>query len=251
MSNDLPMMQPLSSSRENQGSRYSTPSKTYQNSNDSRNSRGEANVIVIFDVEGVLVDGEFLPELARVVGKQREVTEITLKGIRGEIEWQEGLRQRMGLLRGVTYEQCVSVANRLPLMNGALEMAEELKSMGCVMVGVSGGFSLVTDRVKEELGLDHVFSNQLVFHDRRLIGYGLLVNANKTQIMTTAFGRMLDTSRKVAVVDGANDLELFSIADLKIAFNAQNIVKKRADISIEEKDLRLVTESVRELTFSR
>lgn len=201
--------------------------------------------IVIFDVEGVLVDGEFLPELAKVVGKEREVTEITLKGIRGEIVWQEGLRQRMELLRGVAYEQCVAVANRLPLMKGALEMARELKEMECVMVGVSGGFSLLTNRVKEELGLDHVFSNELVFHDRRLIGYGLLVNANKTQIMTTAFGSMLDTSKKVAVVDGANDLELFNIADLKVAFNAQDVVRKRADVSIPERDLRLVTALVR------
>ncbi len=204
-------------------------------------------MIVIFDVEGVLVDGEFLPELAKTVGKEREVTEITLKGIRGEIVWQEGLRQRMELLRGVTYEQCVAVANRLPLMKGALEMAEELKRIGCVMVGVSGGFSLLTNRVKEELGLDHVFSNQLVFHDRRLIGYGLLVNANKTQIMTTAFGSMLDTSKKVAVVDGANDLELFNIADLKVAFNAQKVVTKRADVTVAEKDLRAIPELVREM----
>ncbi len=203
--------------------------------------------IVIFDVEGVLVDGEFLPELAKVVGKEREVTEITLKGIRGEIVWQEGLRQRMELLRGVAYEQCVAVANRLPLMKGALEMARELKEMECVMVGVSGGFSLLTNRVKEELGLDHVFSNQLVFHDRRLIGYGLLVNANKTQIMTTAFGGMLDTSKKVAVVDGANDLELFNIADLKVAFNAQRVVTKRADVTVPEKDLRAIPELVREM----
>lgn len=204
-------------------------------------------MIVIFDVEGVLVDGEFLPELAKLVGKHMEVTEITLRGIRGEIEWQEGLRQRMELLKGVDYGQCVAVANRLPLMKGAREMATELKKMGCIMVGVSGGFSLLTNRVKEELGLDHVFSNQLVFHDRKLIGYGLLVNANKTQIITTAFGGMLDSSKKVAVVDGANDLELFNIADLKVAFNAQPLVRKRADLSIEEKDLRLIIGQVRRM----
>ncbi|SRR5712691_12246070 len=208
---------------------------------------GRFGLIVIFDVEGVLVDGEFLPELARVVGKQREVTEITLRGIRGDIEWQEGLRQRMELLKGVDYEECVAVANRLPLMKGALEMSAELKKMDCIMVGVSGGFSLLTDRVKEELNLDQVFSNQLVFHERRLIGYGLLVNANKTQIMKTAFGSMLDTRKKVAVVDGANDLELFNIADLKVAFNAQRVVVERADVSVSKKDLRAIPELVRKL----
>src|SRR5207253_10903590 len=87
----------------------------------------------------------------------------------------------------------------------------------------------------------------LVFHDKKLIGYGLLVNANKTQIITTAFGSMLDTRKKVAVVDGANDLELFNIADLKVAFNAQRVVVDRADISITKKDLRALPDLLTKL----
>ena len=195
-------------------------------------------MIVIFDVEGVLVDGEFLPELAKLVGKEKEVGEITLKGIRGEIDWEEGLRERVELVRGVSYEDCVSVSNSLPLMKGASEMAKELKREGCLMVGVSGGFSLLARRVKESLGLDHVFSNELDFHDGKLIGYGLLVNANKTTILNTAFGEMLNSGKKVAVVDGANDVDLFGLADLKVAFNAQRAVKDKADVRIDEKDLR-------------
>ena len=195
-------------------------------------------MIVIFDVEGVLVDGEFLPELAKLVGKEKEVGEITLKGIRGEIDWEEGLRERVELVRGVSYEDCVSVSNSLPLMKGASEMAKELKRAGCLMVGVSGGFSLLARRVKESLGLDHVFSNELVFHDGKLIGYGLLVNANKATILNTAFGEMLNSGKKVAVVDGANDVDLFGLADLKVAFNAQRAVKDKADVRIDEKDLR-------------
>jgi phosphoserine phosphatase len=201
-------------------------------------------LIAIFDVEGVLVDGEFLPELAKLVGKEREVAEITLKGIRGELVWEEGLRIRMGLLRGISYEDCFHVANSIPLMKGAREMTRELRRAGFLVVGVSGGFSLLAERVKSELGLDHIFSNQLVFHEGRLIGYGLLVNANKAQILGTAFGEMLASSRKAAVVDGANDLDLFGLADLKIAFNAQPVVKSRADIVIDTKDLSLVAEAV-------
>lgn len=201
-------------------------------------------MIVIFDVEGVLVDGEFLPEIASVVGKQKEVERITMQGIAGEIVWEEGLRRRMSLVRGVTYEQCLRVSNRLPLMKGAEEMADSLRAMDCLMVGVSGGFSMLAERVKRELGLDHVFSNELVFHNGRLIGYGLLVSRNKTKILDTAFGEMLDGGRKVAVVDGANDLELFNIADVKIAFNAQKIVREKADIQVNEKDLRKVSKII-------
>jgi phosphoserine phosphatase len=202
-------------------------------------------VIVIFDIEGVLVDGEFLPEAARLVGKLEEVRDLTLKGISGEINWEQGLQKRVNLIRGLTYEECVAVADGLPLMNGAKEAARELKSMGYILVGVSGGFSLLARRVKEELNLDHVFSNDLVFHAGRMMGYGLLVNANKGKILENAFGEMLQKNEMVAVVDGANDLDLFDLVDLKIAFNAQPIVKELADVVIEEKDLRAVPRAIK------
>jgi phosphoserine phosphatase len=199
-------------------------------------------MITIFDVEGVLVDGEFLPELARLVGKEDEVRDITMKGIRGEISWEHGLARRIELVKGVSHQQCMRVANSLPIMKGAVEMAESLKKMGCLMVGVSGGFSLLTNRVKSELGLDHVFSNELVFHDGKLVGYGLLVTANKAQILRTAFGDMFSSMRKMAVVDGANDMDLFDFVDMKVAFNAQEIVRKHADAKLDAKNLRPIVE---------
>ncbi|MDV3293292.1 MAG: phosphoserine phosphatase SerB [Nitrososphaerales archaeon] len=203
-------------------------------------------MIAIFDVEGVLVDGEFLPELARLVGKEEEVRDITMKGIRGEISWEHGLARRIDLVKGVTHQQCMRVANALPMMKGAIEMAENLKRMGCLMVGVSGGFSLLTNRVKSELGLDHVFSNELVFHDGKLVGYGLLVNVNKGQIIKTAFGDMFRGMRKMAVVDGANDIDLFDFVDLKVAFNAQEVVRKRADKQVNVRDLRGIVDFAKE-----
>jgi len=202
-------------------------------------------MIVIFDVEGVLIDGEFLPEIAKAVGKEKKVREITDQGIAGDINWEQGLRQRMDLIRGVTFSQCLEVSNKLPFMKGAFAMAEALRKLGCIMVGVSGGFSLLGNRVRTALGFDHVFSNELVFHNDRLIGYGLLVNANKAQILDTAFGDMLTGMKKVAVVDGANDLDLFDLVDLKIAFNAQRVVKDAADIVIEDKDLRRTVKAIK------
>ncbi len=169
-----------------------------------------------------------------------------MKGIRGEISWEHGLARRVDLVKGVTHQQCMRVANALPIMKGAVEMAESLKKMGCLMVGVSGGFSLLTNRVKSELGLDHVFSNELVFHDGKLVGYGLLVNANKGQIIRSAFGDMFKGMRKMAVVDGANDIDLFEFADFKVAFNAQEVVRKRADTQVNVKDLRGIVDFARE-----
>ena len=202
-------------------------------------------MIVVFDVEGVLVDGEFLPELAKLVDKWNQVQEITVKGIRGEISWERGLAQRVELLKGVTYQQCLRVANSLPMMKGAVETTEALREMGCLMVGISGGFSLLANRVKNELGLDHVFSNELVFHNGKLVGYGLLVSANKGRILRTAFGDMFMGMRKMAVVDGANDVDLFDLVDVRVAFNAQEIVRRKADVQVNVRDLRGIVDLVR------
>jgi phosphoserine phosphatase len=76
-------------------------------------------VIVVFDVEGVLVDVEFLPELAKLVGMENEVRDITLRGIRGEMNWEEGLRQRIELVKGVSFEDCVRVSNPPPPDEGS------------------------------------------------------------------------------------------------------------------------------------
>ena len=152
--------------------------------------------------------------------------------------------QRIELIKGLPYDSCVSVADTLPLMKGAREATERLRQMDSILVGVSGGFSILANRVKRKLKLDHIFSNELVFHNDRLIGYGVLVNSNKTMILDTALGDLLQRDKIVAVVDGANDLDLFNIADLRIAFNAQNVVKKRADVVIEEKDLARVVQVI-------
>jgi phosphoserine phosphatase len=113
------------------------------------------------------------------------------------------------------------------------------------MVGISGGFTLLTNRVKNELGLDHAFSNELVFHDRKLVGYGLLVNVNKGQILRSAFGDMFRGMKKMAVVDGANDVDLFDLVDVRVAFNAQEIVRKKADVQVNVKDLRGIIDLVK------
>jgi len=202
-------------------------------------------MLVIFDVEGVLYDAEYLPLLARLVGKEKEIMDITLKGIKGEIPWEEGLRRRIDALRGIDYDSALSVANSMPIMNGAKEACQYLKSKGFKLVAVSGGFTIITDRLKSELDLDYVVSNELIFRDGKLVGVDIQVDSRKANAIAKVI-RSWNISKDdtVAVVDGANDLTLFDIAGLKIAFNAQSIVKERADVIIDEKDLRLLIDVV-------
>ena len=195
-------------------------------------------MLAIFDVEGVLIDGEFMPTLAKLIGKEKEVYELTLAGIRGEIKWEDGLRKRVNILRGISYEDCERVARSLPFMRGARELFNELRKMGFNTMAVSGGPSILVNRVKRELGIDYALSNRLIFKDGRLSGVEIRVTSNKVDAVEELIKKLgWGNKRIVAVVDGANDLKLFEIAKLKIAFNAQPIVRERADIVVLEKDL--------------
>jgi len=195
-------------------------------------------LLAIFDVEGVLYDAEYLPILAEKVNMDKEIWEITKKGIQGKIDWEEGLVQRVKLLRGLDYETCVQVANSLPIMTGAKEACSVLKNAGWKLMAVSGGFTIITDRLKDELGLDIVHSNELIFKDGKLDGVNVHVNADKAK---STKAQILEWDEKkediTVVVDGANDVKLFEISGLGIAFRAQDLVKDLATVTLDEKDL--------------
>lgn len=195
-------------------------------------------MLVIFDVEGVLFDAEYLPILAEKLNKEKEIWEITRKGIQGIINWEEGLKTRIRALRGLDYEVCKNVADQLPIMTGAKEACQILKAAGWKIMAVSGGFTIMTDRLQKELGLDHVYSNQLVFKDGKLDDVIINVDSDKSKsaiLKIKEWGEKRDDI--VVVVDGANDLKLFNICGLGIAFRAQDKVKDMANEILDEKDL--------------
>ena len=195
-------------------------------------------MLAIFDVEGVLYDAEYLPILAEKINKEQEIWDITKKGIQGSINWEEGLQKRVELLKGISRDTCVEVANSLPIMTGAKEACRALKHAGWKILAVSGGFTIMTDRLAKELSLDYVFSNELVFKNGKLDGVTIHVNSDKAKsakIKIDEWGIKKDDT--AVIVDGANDVKLFDICGLGIAFRAQELVKDVATISLEEKDL--------------
>ena len=198
-------------------------------------------MLAIFDVEGVLLDAEYLPILAEKINKQDEIWEITRKGIEGVIDWEEGLGTRINTLKGISYETCKEVADSLPIMTGAKEACSALKAAGWKLLAISGGFSIMTDRLKVELGMDHVFSNELVFKDGKLDGVKVHVDADKSKSAMIKVKEWKEKKKDiVVVVDGANDIKLFDICGLGVAFRAQDIVKDLATVTLEEKDLSLL-----------
>ena len=202
-------------------------------------------MLVIFDVEGVLYDAEYLPILAEKLGKENEIWEITKKGIQGVINWEEGLRTRVEALRGLDFETCRQVANDLPIMTGAKEACRVLKAAGWKLMAVSGGFTIMTDRLQKELGLDYVFSNELLFKDGKLDGVKINVDSDKAKSAKIKIAEWNETKDDiVCVVDGANDIKLFDVCGLGIAFRAQDLVKDMATTTLEEKDLSKILDII-------
>ena len=195
-------------------------------------------MLAIFDVEGVLYDAEFLPLLAEKVNKENQIWEITKKGIEGKIDWVEGLKERVHLLRGIDYDTCVEVANSLPIMTGAKEACLALKNAGWKIMAVSGGFTIITDRLKKELDLDFIYSNELVFKDGKLDDVVVNVDADKAKAAMIKINEWDEKKENIiTVVDGANDVKLFDITGFGIAFRAQDLVKDLATVTLDEKDL--------------
>ena len=195
-------------------------------------------MLAIFDVEGVLYDAEYLPVLAEKINREKEIWEITNQGIQGKINWEDGLRKRVNLLKGLDIETCKEVADSLPIMTGAKVACQTLKSAGWKIMAVSGGFTIMTDRLKKELELDHVFSNELLFKDGKLDGVTINVDSDKSKSSMIKIEEWNEKRDEiVAIVDGANDIKLFDICGLGIAYRAQDIVKDLATKTLEEKDL--------------
>ena len=202
-------------------------------------------MLIIFDVEGVLYDEEYLPILAEKLNKEAEIWEITKQGIQGKINWEEGLRTRVNALKGLDEKICQEVSDALPIMTGAKEACRVLKAAGWKIMAVSGGFTLMMDRLKEELGLDYVYSNELIFKDGKLDGVKISVDSNKAKsakIKIEEWGEKKENI--VCVVDGANDIKLFDICGLGIAYRAQDLVKDLATTTLEEKDLSKILDII-------
>jgi len=202
-------------------------------------------LLVIFDVEGVLYDEEYLPILAEKLNKEDEIWEITKQGIQGKINWEEGLRTRVAALKGLDEKICQEVADSLPIMTGAKEACRVLKAAGWKLMAISGGFTLMMSRLQKELELDYVYSNELIFKDGKLDGVKISVDSDKSKSAKT---KIADWGEKkediVCVVDGANDVKLFDICGLNIAYRAQDLVKDLATTILEEKDLSKILDII-------
>ncbi|SCM55822.1 Phosphoserine phosphatase [Methanothermobacter wolfeii] len=197
--------------------------------------------LVVFDLDNVIIDAEAIDEIGKLAGVEEEVMEITEKAMQGDIDFETSIKERVQLLKGTSVEEIKSVAEKLPLMEGAEETIKALKEKGYRVAVISGSFDLVAEPLKDKLGLDYLFCNRLHEEDGVLTGEvsGPLVENSKYDVLCSILEEEGITHKEcVAVGDGANDISMIEAVRLGIAFNAKPALKKKADAVVEKKDLR-------------
>jgi phosphoserine phosphatase len=199
-------------------------------------------ILIIFDMDGTLIDGEAIDELAKAAQVEDLVVALTRRAMRGEMDFEEALRERVKLLKGLAVTEVDRVALNIPLMKGAKEIIRELKKEYKIAM-VSGGFTIVARRVAQELGIDCFVANDLITKDGVLTGgvVGPLVhNSKKRALEMIAEREGIRLEDCIVIGDGANDISMFEAAGFSIAFNASPILYDVADVIITKKDLSLI-----------
>jgi len=192
--------------------------------------------MVVMDVDSTLVQGEVIEMLAEQAGCLGKVREVTESAMRGDLDFEESLRERVALLEGLEAAALDRVYDQLVLAPGARTLVRTLKRLGYRFAIVSGGFSHVIDRLKEDLGIDYAAANELEIVDGKLTGkvVGEIVDrAGKAKALRRfAAEAGVSEAATIAIGDGANDLDMLSAAGLGIAYNAKPLVRDAADTSV-------------------
>ncbi|MBT8171669.1 phosphoserine phosphatase SerB, partial [Candidatus Bathyarchaeota archaeon] len=197
--------------------------------------------LIVFDVDGTLIDAEMIDELAKVAGVGGKVSEITSKAMNGEIEFKQALKERVSLLKDLPESVLNSIVENLDVTPGAEELITSLKALGYKIALISGGFTQFVEKIKEKLGIDYVYANKLIIKDRKLTGEveePIIDAKRKAELMQEiAKKENLLMEQVVAVGDGANDRFMLQNSGLGIALYPKAVLQKVASGVITKDNL--------------
>jgi len=192
--------------------------------------------LIVLDVDSTLIQGEVIEMLAAHAGVEPEVARITGAAMRGELDFEESLRTRVALLEGLDATALDMVYDAIVVTAGARTMVRTLRRLGYRFAIVSGGFTQITDRLADDLGIHFSRANELEIVDGRLTGriVGDVVDrAGKASALRQFAAEVgVPETAVIAVGDGANDLDMLNAAGLGIAYNAKPVVQDAADTSV-------------------
>lgn len=192
--------------------------------------------LICFDMDSTLIQTEVIDELAVRAGVGDEVKAITESAMRGEIDFSESFKKRVGLLKGLDESVMKDIAENLPITEGMTRLIKILKKSGYKIAILSGGFTYFGNYLKDKYGFDYVYANELEIVNGKLTGnyVGDIVDGKRKAELLRLLAQVekVDIRQTVAVGDGANDLPMIGVAGLGIAFHAKPKVKENAKQSL-------------------
>jgi phosphoserine phosphatase len=192
--------------------------------------------LVAFDMDSTLIEAEVIDELARLAGVGEQVSAITERAMRGELDFAASFRERVALLKGLPESALQEVAANLRITEGARHLISTLRALGYRTAILSGGFTYFAHWLQRQLGIDYVHANELEIAQGVVTGNvsGVIVDGERKAALLRQLASRegIDLQQVIAVGDGANDLPMLSIAGLGIAFRAKPLVQQSAEQSI-------------------
>ena len=197
--------------------------------------------LLVMDVDSTLIMEEGIDLLGEEAGVGAQVAAITERAMRGELDFEAALRERVALLKGLPEDIFTRIAEKIHFTPGAEDLVKELHKRGYKVGLVSGGFHETVDRLAEQLGIDYVKANRLEIQQGLLTGrvLGDIVTKDTKLAMLKAWAaeNKLELNQTIAMGDGANDLPMIQAAGIGIAFMAKPIVREQAPYQIQECNL--------------
>lgn len=198
--------------------------------------------LLIADMDSTMIDQECIDELADEVGLKEHVAEITARSMNGELAFEPALRERVALLAGLEVGVISRIIeNRITLASGGKTLVTTMNASGAWTALVSGGFLSFTGPIAAKLGFQENRANVLIEEDGRLAGKvaePILGRAAKAEALTEMTARLgLTVEDAIAVGDGANDLDMLTLAGTGVALHAKPSVAAQARIRIDHGDL--------------
>ena len=198
--------------------------------------------LLVMDMDSTLITMETIDELADMVGIKAEVAAITAQAMRGEIEYDESLRRRLALLKGLDESALQRVYDeRLRFSPGAERLLEKIRAAGIKTLLVSGGFTWITDRLKTRIKLDYTHSNVLEMANGKLTGavVGEIVNADvkRDALLRVATDLGISRTQIAGIGDGANDLKFLAECGVSVAYRAKPVVRGQTTYALNHSGL--------------
>lgn len=208
----------------------------------------KARGLCVLDVDGTLIEEEVIDLLGKEAGCEKEVAQLTAQAMRGELDFESSLKKRVSLLKGISTDVFDKIYSDLHLSKNASQFIKILQENQIEVSLVSGGFTIIVEKLAKEFGIPLFVANQLEISDGHLTGNisGSVITREVKEETLVSWANRLEVPLEctIAIGDGANDLKMLKRAGIGIGFCAKEIVKKEIPLQIDERDLTKVLDKI-------